>query len=416
MRAQEAVVASKLDVQKASLGRIDAALQALDSNLSMQRGLLAQTNQELADARLEVHRDAEAVRRTESHMADLVAAMRERAIASYVSPPSDQVFDLLRMQSFKAANYRRMYGEVQAANDADLADELKSSKADLQFIRRQAAHARHVIETKQRQQQARTDKVATARARQLSFASALKRRIDSSVARSIRLARTDKALSTRIAREQAALAARLAAARAAAAAAAQAAADRAAAAAAARAAAADATRQNSLRPNGTEFRALPVAGSRSARTVRRKGTGTVALPPVSSGSVRTSSGGISLATVNGITVNAQIAGRLGSLVNAARGAGLNLTGSGYRDPAQQVALRQAHCGSSYYAIYQMPASSCNPETAPPGTSMHEVGLAVDFSACQSRSTACYQWLSGNASRFGFFNLPSESWHWSINGN
>jgi hypothetical protein len=25
-------------------------------------------------------------------------------------------------------------------------------------------------------------------------------------------------------------------------------------------------------------------------------------------------------------------------------------------------------------------------------------------------------LADNASRFGFFNLPSEPWHWSVNGS
>ncbi len=48
--------------------------------------------------------------------------------------------------------------------------------------------------------------------------------------------------------------------------------------------------------------------------------------------------------------------------------------------------------------------------------MHERGLAIDFSNCGVRSTPCYQWLAANAHRFGFFNLPSEPWHWSVNGN
>jgi LAS superfamily LD-carboxypeptidase LdcB len=51
----------------------------------------------------------------------------------------------------------------------------------------------------------------------------------------------------------------------------------------------------------------------------------------------------------------------------------------------------------------------------PGQSQHEVGLAIDFNSCSSRGTACFGWLAGNASRFGFYNLPSEPWHWSING-
>ena len=48
--------------------------------------------------------------------------------------------------------------------------------------------------------------------------------------------------------------------------------------------------------------------------------------------------------------------------------------------------------------------------------MHERGLAIDFDNCSYRSSACYLWLAGNASWYGFYNLPSEPWHWSINGN
>ena len=55
-----------------------------------------------------------------------------------------------------------------------------------------------------------------------------------------------------------------------------------------------------------------------------------------------------------------------------------------------------------------------PPTAQPGTSMHERGLAIDFDNC-SRGTAAYGWLSGHAGQYGFHNLPSESWHWSVNG-
>ncbi len=27
-----------------------------------------------------------------------------------------------------------------------------------------------------------------------------------------------------------------------------------------------------------------------------------------------------------------------------------------------------------------------------------------------------QWLAANASSYGFYNLPSEPWHWSTTGN
>jgi LAS superfamily LD-carboxypeptidase LdcB len=52
--------------------------------------------------------------------------------------------------------------------------------------------------------------------------------------------------------------------------------------------------------------------------------------------------------------------------------------------------------------------------------MHEQGLAIDFTAdggiITSRSSPAYRWLQANASRYGLYNLPSEPWHWSVNGD
>jgi D-alanyl-D-alanine carboxypeptidase len=127
------------------------------------------------------------------------------------------------------------------------------------------------------------------------------------------------------------------------------------------------------------------------------------------------SGAPPLTTVHGITVNTAIAGPLRLMLSAAEADGVTLTGSGYRSSEQQIQLRRQHCGSSQYAIYEMPASSCSPPTARPGTSMHEQGLAIDFAGCD-RTSSCYSWLSANAARFGFYNLPSEPWHWSVNGS
>jgi hypothetical protein len=117
-----------------------------------------------------------------------------------------------------------------------------------------------------------------------------------------------------------------------------------------------------------------------------------------------------------ITVHRLIEGRVTALIAAAAADGVALNGWGYRDAMRQVELRRAHCGGSYDAVFHMPSSSCRPPTARPGRSMHERGLAVDFAHCSSRSTGCYQWLAKNAAAYGLFNLPSEPWHWSVNGN
>jgi hypothetical protein len=117
---------------------------------------------------------------------------------------------------------------------------------------------------------------------------------------------------------------------------------------------------------------------------------------------------------NGIIVNVSIVDQVHAMIVAAANDGVTLSGGGYRDPQQQIELRRAHCGSSYYAIYQMPSSSCSPPTAIPGTSMHEQGLAIDFDNC-SYGGSVHSWLSANAAGYGLYNLPSESWHWSTTG-
>jgi len=108
------------------------------------------------------------------------------------------------------------------------------------------------------------------------------------------------------------------------------------------------------------------------------------------------------------------------MLDDASSSGVSLCGGGYRSPAGQIATRQANCGSSYYAIYEMPPSQCSPPTARPGTSMHEQGLAIDFTCngggvISSRSSPCFTWLAANGAGYGFYNLPSEPWHWSSTG-
>jgi len=138
------------------------------------------------------------------------------------------------------------------------------------------------------------------------------------------------------------------------------------------------------------------------------------------GSFSGSAGNVPLATVEGITVHADIAEDVGLMVRTARADGIVLGGGGYRDPQRQIELRRAHCGSSNYAIYQMPSSQCSPPTARPGKSNHEKGLAIDFTcngggSIGSHSSPCFRWLEANAAAFGLRNLPSEPWHWSVDG-
>lgn len=121
--------------------------------------------------------------------------------------------------------------------------------------------------------------------------------------------------------------------------------------------------------------------------------------------------------VEGIRVHTSIAENLEGLLALAADSGVDLAGWGWRDNAKQIELRRLHCGTTEYAIYEMPSRLCSPPTARPGRSRHERGTAVDFTyngtSITSRKSRGYVFLDENAPRFGLCNLPSEPWHWSV---
>lgn len=127
-----------------------------------------------------------------------------------------------------------------------------------------------------------------------------------------------------------------------------------------------------------------------------------------------------ITNVQGVNVHKSIANKVDELLSAARADGVSLSGWGFRDNIKQIELRQKHCGTSEYQVWDMPASACRPPTARPGQSNHERGLAIDFTynggSITTHSNPGFVWLNNNAHRWGFINLASEPWHWSTNGN
>lgn len=119
-----------------------------------------------------------------------------------------------------------------------------------------------------------------------------------------------------------------------------------------------------------------------------------------------------------LVVNASIAENVRALIGAARSDGIDLAGGGHRDRENQIVLRRAHCGTSGYAVFEMPAGECTPPTARPGKSEHELGLAVDFTqngTILTPGSSGFAWMQANAASYGLINLPSEAWHWSTTG-
>jgi D-alanyl-D-alanine carboxypeptidase len=119
--------------------------------------------------------------------------------------------------------------------------------------------------------------------------------------------------------------------------------------------------------------------------------------------------------VYGTTVHRNVAYAYRRMVDDAKKAGTPISGGGFRTKQRQIELRTINgCPD----VWTAPASSCRVPTAIPGRSLHEIGMAIDVTSggksLTSKSPA-FKWLRAHAVAYGFVNLPSEPWHWSITG-
>lgn len=401
VRAEQVAAAAGVDALEATNAELEAALEVLDANVRGEESRLAEVQRAVDAAEAAAAAAHAAIKATSLRLGRLRSAMAAHAVEAYIQPEGSSLSSVLGSDDASQAARRRALIDMKSERDADLADQIRAVKGELQAQRRAATEAGERAKAKRTEVSARLGKVRSARAQQRAVAARVQRRIDAGLARVIALGREHKELSARYAAEQIALQARIVEAQ-----------------RVERAAQAQRAREAEEAQKAQRAEAAQAAQVAARRTRSSYGTGGSETAPVASFSPEPTgaSGGVGLCTVGGITVNCQISGQLGRLLSAASSAGVHLSGGGWRDPAQQIALRRSHCGSSYYAIYQMSPSACRPPTARPGQSMHEVGLAIDFANCSGRGTACYGWLARNAARFGFYNLPSEPWHWSVNGN
>jgi hypothetical protein len=123
---------------------------------------------------------------------------------------------------------------------------------------------------------------------------------------------------------------------------------------------------------------------------------------------------IRLCAVGGLTVNASLVGGLARLLAAASADGVHLGGGGFRSNSEQIKLRSVNGCPDLTSS----ASTCAVPTAPPGKSMHEWGLAIDFAVggqTIGRGSPAKAWLDAHSASFGLHPLSSEAWHFSVNG-
>ena len=373
--------ATQVNALKATDAQVSSALSALNTNVNAQQDRLEEAERAVAQAQAD-QAAAEAAQATkQSELDALTVQMKESAVDAYVSMGSANNITVGTDDINDTVNKRTLMS-VRANENIGLVEKFRSVQEDLEIQRGAATAANTRATAGAAEVEGRLNELNKAYSEQQAFAAKVEERLNSALAEADSLAATDAQLSSSITSKQAEIAKAVAAQRAA----------------------------DSARAAQRAAQSKPaVSGGGSSSGGGSGGGGT---PPSITGSGE-------IVNVGGIRIHQSMAGNLQSLLAAASAAGINFGGGGYRDPAGQIAVRRNNCGSSNYAVYEMPASSCSPPTARPGTSMHERGLAVDFTQggrTLSRGSSGFAWMRANGSSFGFFNLPSEPWHWSSNGN
>jgi hypothetical protein len=366
---QQTDVAGQIDVLKGDVAEVSAGLAAVTANVAASEASLsaAQRQVDAATALVASARAAEA--QAAASVAQRREEMRLVAIDSYVRADAQTIaIEIALDDSTGDADQHELRAALagfRADHVRNVLERLLDAQKALVAARQQAEAAVADAEARRAEVQAQADAVRAARAQQAGYAARVERRLDDKLAEAAALRKIDRTLADKITKDEQALAVKL---------------------------------------------SPPKSGSGTTTRPPAPAVDVPAPPPPAR---------VDLVTTHGITVARSIAPALGSMLDAATADGIRFTGSGYRDYNAQVALRRQNCGQTNYDIYERPASECSPPTARPGQSNHERGLAVDFAAngqlLTSHDDAGWIWLAAHASTYGFRNLESEPWHWSVDG-
>ncbi len=368
VRSEKASQAGEVDALQATDAEVTSALHALNAQVQAQQDRVEEAERILAQAEADRVAAEAAQAEAQAELDTLSEKIRQSAVDAYVNVGSaDQMATVATADVNEAVN-KRMLLDSRATESEVLVERFRAVQEDLELQRQAKAEAESRAASEREQVKARKAELDQSYAQQQSFSAAVDARLDAALSEAAALSKLDSGLSSQISAKQAEIAKALEAQR-------------------------------------------KAQAARAAQPSSSGSSGGGSVPSISNV-------GGSIVSVGGIRVHQSIASNLQALLSAASADGINFSGGGYRDPAGQIAVRRSNCGSSNYAIYQMSASSCRPPTARPGTSMHEQGLAIDFTqggSTLTRGSSGFAWMQAHAGSYGFHNLPSEPWHWSTTG-
>jgi D-alanyl-D-alanine carboxypeptidase len=382
------------DLLKAGSGDVLATLDELSADVQAQVAAVLAARAAEAAATAEVAAADAAVAETEGLIDELTTQSDQVVIEAFINPPAENAMETLSAATLSDATVKQSILTSQSNANADVLTQLEAAQSELAEVKAAQGEAASEAEQRAAEAELALADLVSSQSQESLFVLAVQDRLAASLAEADALATVDPAAAETIRAREAEIAAAI-----------------------------------GQIVAGRQQRESEAALHRAMEEAAAKAAAEAAARPSSSSSAGGGGGSLgpatgSLSTVScpgggSITVDSSLAGSLRSMLDAAAADGLDMCGGGYRDPAAQIAVRRANCGTSNYAIYEAPPSSCSPPTARPGTSMHEQGLAIDFTCngggSLSTSSPCFSWLRSNADSYGLYNLPSEPWHWSTDG-
>ncbi len=358
IQIEVATAATKIDAATADFDVVAQALDDINGLVDLQEARLADARQAVRSAEALVEQAV--LRREEiaTEMNELRMVVTDLAVASFTGEAGENGEDLtafLLSDDPTEAVRRRSLVQFQTGNLADALDRMRQLEAEVEQVeidRTRAVEAAVVNRTEALERQTEVDLALDA---QLELVLDVEARLENRLAEAQYLTEIDADKAAEIRQQEEVISRRIRE-------------------EAARKAAAEAARRAAARPPPADIADMVQA--------------------------------------EGFWVHKDVADVVGRMMQAARADGVNLSGYSYRSPQRTAELRVINgCPD----VYESSPSRCRIPTARPGQSMHERGLAIDFRSCW-RGSDCFTWLSNNASKYGYRNLPSESWHWSTNGS
>ncbi len=381
-----------VDLLRASgpAGGIVASLGQMDTDIRTQVTAVVTARRAAASAAAALAAADAAVAETQQEIDDLADQGGEVVVDAFIDPPVENVFETLSDGSLADATVRQTILNGQADARASVLDRLEAARDELIEVKAQQDEAAAASRDRSEEAAAALDDLVASQSAEALFVLAVQDRVEEGLAEADAVATLDPEAARALRAREGEIADTIAG------------------------IVADRER---IEQEQAFYSALADAAEQAA--VEEQAAAQPAGPATTLGPASGSLASVPCPAGGSITVDSSLASNLGAMMSAAAADGLNLCGNGYRDPAAQIAVRRANCGTSDYDIYEAPSSSCSPPTAKPGTSQHELGLAVDFTCngggAMGRSTPCFPWLQSNAASYGLYNLPSEPWHWSNDG-